>query len=178
MSFYHNNKTYNLTITNTVYSELMDVADTYTFQIEKDCEIVIELIGGGGGAFHYDTGGSYHWGFNGGGGAIFKGIAKLTKGTLTIVVGEAGLNAHNVPNTDGKAGGDSYATFTPEGGSSVEIARAGGGDYSYTDFLDQNRDPNSIIYGGQVTYDADYFPEVLINLSGVNCNGRTYNTNI
>lgn len=149
------------------------IAGEYTINIIAPSEVEITLVGGGGGSgqvdggtdSYSDTAWAEHYGHNGGGGGYFHGIAHLTKGTLKVTVGGAGvsqLGSSYDPNAVGYAGEDSYAVFTPENGSPVEIARAKGGQCgspyppSYS----------ALAEGGKVTYNSSYFPNPVEAIAG------------
>lgn len=127
---------------------------TYTINT-GDVDYTITLIGGGGGGAYTDggvdsygdTAWAHHYQHSGGSGARFKGIAHLGNGTLTISVGAGG-----------GTGGASYAVYTPTGGSAIEIARAGGGAYGAPAV---SAGFWSHVAGGKVTYDENYFTEII-----------------
>ena len=142
---------------------------TYTYNIEGGT-YRINLVGGGGGSAQTDGGtDSYtdtayanHYGNDGANGGIFEGIASLPKGTLKITVGAVGTNQAGKGVASGN-GGDSYAVFTPDGGTAVEIARARGGKSGYP--TGDNYKVN--VAGGTVTYNSSYFTKVNYAIKGI-----------
>ena len=144
---------------------------TYTFNIENGGLYNIELIGAGGGSAYTDgstdsysdTAWAQHYGKSGGNGAIFEGVARLSKGTLSITVGKVGANLAGKGNTAGD-GGDSYIIFTPANGEPVEIVRAGGGKSGYPSGDTYQID----VEGGNVTYNSDYIVKIMQNTKGKN----------
>lgn len=182
---WNDNGTYKaLKKTQRVYYKLIGeytTAGTYNYTITDTMDCLIELIGGGGGSAqvdggvdpYSDTAFSWHYGHNGANGGYFKGIAHLTPGTLSITVGAVGTNNAGKGVTSGN-GGDSYAIFTPTGGSAVEIARAGGGHSGYPDseyFYDSTS-------GGTVTYNSTYITKVIKSNRGSNSGSVTWTIRI
>lgn len=138
-------------------------AGEYTVDIVTEGLYKLTVIGGGGGCAYVDggkdgysdTSRAWHYGHDGGYGSSFIGYANLTKGTLTITVGVAGVNYAGQGVATGH-GGDSYVTFTPENGEPVEIIRAGGG---HSGFHASSFTAN--VAGGEVTYDPTYIEKVV-----------------
>lgn len=143
-------------------------AGTYTYSVPSGL-YNITLVGGGGGSAYTDggrdnysdTAWAHHYGKNGAGGGIFKGIARLPKGTLSVTVGAVGVNQAGEGEASGN-GGDSYAIFTPENGQPVEIARACGGKSGYPD----GDNYQVTITGGAVIYNSKYFEKVILAQTG------------
>jgi hypothetical protein len=139
------------------------IAGDYTIDIKTDGIYKLTVIGGGGGSgqvdggvdAYGDTARTNHYGHDGGCGGIFVGYALLTKGTLSITVGNVGLNRAGKDVATGH-GGDSYVVFTPEGGEPIEIIRACGGHSGFheTTFTYE-------VDGGVVTFNPDYIVKVL-----------------
>lgn len=144
-------------------------AGTYTYNITTAGNYLITLIGGGGGSAqvdggvdsYSDTDWSYHYGHSGGNGGRFEGWANLGVGTLSITIGAVGTNRAGKGNTSGN-GGDSYAIYTPENGSPVEIARAGGGHSGYP----EGSSFGATVPGGTVTYNSNYFTQIIMAQQG------------
>ena len=144
-------------------------AGTYTFNITEPSQVYISLIGGGGGSAqvdgygdpYSDTARTNHYGHSGGNGGRFEGWANLGVGTLQIKVGAVGTNRAGQGVAAGN-GGDSYAVYTPENGTPVEIARARGGHSGYPDGSTYMVD----VPGGTVTYDPNYFSKIEIAQTG------------
>ena len=146
-------------------------AGTYTYNITRAGKYRITLIGGGGGSAqvdggtdpYSDTGWSWHYGHNGANGGVFEGWARLEPGTLTIVVGSVGANRAGKGSAAGN-GGDSYAIYTPTGGSPVEIARAYGGHSGYPDGSSFGEE----VLGGGTWHNPSYFSSIVKMQNGSN----------
>lgn len=147
--------------------------NTYHIPIVRDCDVTIELIGGGGGAGisdggidqYSDTSWGNHYAHDGAGGGYFKGTAHLSKGVLDLTVGSAGIFGAGKGNTSGH-GGDSYAVFTPSRGAPIEIARASGGHSGYPD----GSSFYASVPGGSVTYNSAYIDSVIEVVEGTSGN--------
>jgi len=146
------------------------IPGVYYTNMEAGSSATIELVGGGGGIAYRDggvdeygdTAWAWHYWHEGGGGAYFKGVFyTASAGVLKLITPSA--------NGSGK-GGDAIATFTPQGGFEVEVARAGGGAYGAP--------PVSwgfwaSVSGGTVSYNSDYITQVIHSINGTS--GNVYN---
>lgn len=89
-------------------------AGTYTLQVDYDCTIHLDLVGGGGAGYAQMVKRTV-----GGSGAYISGNITLTAGTYTIVVGSGGVY-------DGL-----HHSYSNGGDSSFENNIAGGGKWGY-----------------------------------------------
>lgn len=123
-------------------------AGTYTLQVDFNCTVHLDLVGGGGGAHKvaiYNT--------NGSSGAYISGDMILTAGTYTIVIGNGGSGGGN----PSKGGNSSFYNNIAGGGNDGKNSGGGTATVVTPGLTGQNGIVNSTVgwingYGGGGDY--------------------------